>query len=239
MRTRQGKKRMKLLEGFLLAMLLASLALATNAARVEVYPQSFDAGGWALDAQFMDTVGSPYLLAHGLGVRVLDAKARVEFPHPGKYRVWVRTRNWADGSPGRFRILVNGTELEHEFGAGRREWTWEDGGIVSVEDVSATVALEDLTGFDGRCAGVVFDSEAIACTPPAGPLKVDEEAVSKTVKADFVVVGGGMPGTCAAVAAARRGLKVALVQDRPVLGGNASGEIRVYCAGEARYDIVR
>ena len=125
MRTRQGKKRMKLLEGFLLAMLLASLALATNAARVEVYPQSFDAGGWALDAQFMDTVGSPYLLAHGLGVRVLDAKVRVEFPHPGKYRVWVRTRNWADGAPGRFRVLVDGKAIEHDFGAGSREWSWE------------------------------------------------------------------------------------------------------------------
>ena len=48
-----------------------------------------------------------------------------------------------------------------------------------------------------------------------------------------------MPGTCAAVAAARRGLKVVLVQDRPVLGGNASAEIRVWCAGEARYPLVR
>lgn len=35
------------------------------AARVDVYPQSFDAGGWAFDAQFMDMVGSPYLLADG------------------------------------------------------------------------------------------------------------------------------------------------------------------------------
>ena len=49
------------------------------AARVDVYPQSFDAGGWALDAQFMDVMGSPYLLAHGLGVRVTDAKSRVSF----------------------------------------------------------------------------------------------------------------------------------------------------------------
>ena len=63
---------------FLSTTLLASLALATNAARVEVYPQSFDAGGWALDAQFMDTVGSPYLLAHGLGVRVYDDMLTIE-----------------------------------------------------------------------------------------------------------------------------------------------------------------
>ncbi len=44
---------------------------------------------------------------------------------------------------------------------------------------------------------------------------------------DFVVVGGGLAGICAAVTAARKGIKTALVQDRPVLGGNASTEIRV------------
>ena len=49
----------------------AALFLSSAVAvRVDVYPQSFDAGGWALDAQFMDVMGSPYLLAHGLGVRV-------------------------------------------------------------------------------------------------------------------------------------------------------------------------
>ena len=44
---------------------------------------------------------------------------------------------------------------------------------------------------------------------------------------DFVVFGGGLTGICAAVTAARKGIRVALVQDRPVLGGNASKEIRV------------
>ncbi|MBP7637269.1 MAG: FAD-dependent oxidoreductase, partial [Kiritimatiellae bacterium] len=46
-------------------------------------------------------------------------------------------------------------------------------------------------------------------------------------------------GTCAALAAARQGLKVALLHDRPVLGGNASQEIRVWCGGEARHPLVR
>ena len=58
----------------------ASFFSLADAARVDVYPQSFDAGGWSLDAQFMDVMGSPYLLAHGLGVRVTDAKAYVSFP---------------------------------------------------------------------------------------------------------------------------------------------------------------
>jgi hypothetical protein len=51
------------------------------------------------------------------------------------------------------------------------------------------------------------------------------------VKVDFCVVGGGLAGLCAAVAAARHGAKVALMQDRPVLGGNASSEIRMWVCG--------
>lgn len=48
---------------------------------------------------------------------------------------------------------------------------------------------------------------------------------------DFCVVGGGLAGMCAAIAAARNGAKVALMQDRPVLGGNASSEIRMWICG--------
>nr|WP_300819645.1 FAD-dependent oxidoreductase [uncultured Acetatifactor sp.] len=49
--------------------------------------------------------------------------------------------------------------------------------------------------------------------------------------ADLCVVGGGLAGLCAAVAAARHGLKVALMHDRPMLGGNASSEIRMWVCG--------
>ena len=48
---------------------------------------------------------------------------------------------------------------------------------------------------------------------------------------DFAVVGGGLAGVCAAITAARAGLKVVLVQDRPVLGGNASSEVRLWILG--------
>ena len=48
---------------------------------------------------------------------------------------------------------------------------------------------------------------------------------------DFCVVGGGLSGMCAAIAAARHGAKVALIHDRPVLGGNASSEIRMWICG--------
>lgn len=48
---------------------------------------------------------------------------------------------------------------------------------------------------------------------------------------DLVIVGGGLAGTCAAITAARAGLKVVLIQDRPVLGGNASSEVRLWILG--------
>jgi len=49
--------------------------------------------------------------------------------------------------------------------------------------------------------------------------------------ADLTVVGGGLAGVCAAIAAAREGIKVVLIQDRPVLGGNASSEVRLWALG--------
>jgi hypothetical protein len=53
---------------------------------------------------------------------------------------------------------------------------------------------------------------------------------------DLVVVGGGIAGTAAAISAARLGLKVALIQDRPVLGGNNSSEVRVHLGGRIHVD---
>ena len=53
----------------------------------------------------------------------------------------------------------------------------------------------------------------------------------RDLSADLCVVGGGMAGICASIAAARCGIKVILIQDRPVLGGNASSEIRMWISG--------
>jgi hypothetical protein len=52
-----------------------------------------------------------------------------------------------------------------------------------------------------------------------------------SLPADLAVVGGGLAGVCAAITAAREGLKVVLIQDRPVLGGNASSEVRLWALG--------
>jgi hypothetical protein len=61
-------------------------------------------------------------------------------------------------------------------------------------------------------------------SPPRNPK-------TKLIEADLAVIGGGLAGCCAAITAARQGLRVALVHDRPVLGGNASSEVRLWILG--------
>jgi hypothetical protein len=221
--------------------------LRADAATVLVEAESFDNhGGWTLDTQFIEQMGSPYLLAHGLGKPVADATTKVTIPAAGDYHVFVRTKDWvarwnAAGSPGRFQVVVNGKTLAEPFGTQGAEWGWQDGGVVSLPVGEATIGLRDLTGFDGRCDCIALTTDA---TPPP-----NESAVlagwrrtslglpaEPTVKGpyDLVVIGGGYSGMGAALASARMGLKVALVQDRPVLGGNGSSEIRVWAMGLIR-----
>ena len=66
-------------------------------------------GGWVVDQQFMDLMGLPYLLAHGLGIPVADATTEVVFPKAGKYWAYVRTYNWTSPwnkgeGPGKFTL---------------------------------------------------------------------------------------------------------------------------------------
>src|SRR6056297_3225242 len=48
---------------------------------------------------------------------------------------------------------------------------------------------------------------------------------------ELIVVGGGLSGICASIAAAREGIKTALIQNRPVLGGNSSSEVKLHVLG--------
>ncbi len=63
------------------------------------------------------------------------------------------------------------------------------------------------------------------------PPQASRSLPTQTLSTDVVVVGGGVAGVCFAIAAARGGAKVILVQDRPVLGGNASSEVRLWMNG--------
>jgi len=202
-------------------------------------------GGWVVDQQFMDQMGSAMLMAHGLGVPVEDAVTTLSLPRAGKYRVWVRTRDWcapwnAPESPGRFQLLIDGRPLPVIFGTEGAQWHWQDGGLISVAGPGELkLALHDLTGFNGRCDAVLLSTDT-ALVPPdgGGALKKFRrrllglpEVPPDAGQFDLVVVGGGMAGTCAAISAARLGLQVALIQDRPVLGGNNSSEVRVHLGG--------
>ena len=88
-------------------------------------------GGWVLDQQFMDQMGSPFLLAHGMGVPVENAETEVELPK-GKWTVYARTWNWCSPwgtkeAPGRFKLSVDGSELPNELGTGIRRRSRGDG----------------------------------------------------------------------------------------------------------------
>ena len=75
-------------------------------------------GGWVVDSQFETQVGSPYLLAHGLGRPVADATTTIAGVEAGEYEVWVRTRDWAaPHAPGRFTLAIGDVTLATEFGA--------------------------------------------------------------------------------------------------------------------------
>lgn len=63
--------------------------------------------------------------------------------------------------------------------------------------------------------------------PPAA----ERPATTKSLTSDLAIVGGGAAGTCCAITAARQGMRVVLIQDRPILGGNASSEVRLWLLG--------
>ena len=80
-----------IMKTFITLLLLLSFG-SVRAADLFIEAESFsNKGGWKVDQQFMDLMGSPYLLAHGMGVPVDDASTEVTFPEKGEYYVYVRT----------------------------------------------------------------------------------------------------------------------------------------------------
>lgn len=192
-----------------------------------------DIGGWTIDAQFRQQMGSTYLIAAGTGEPVQDAVTRIRLPAAGRWRLWVRCQDWDPTSLGRFQVQVGEWVSPVTFGEQKRDWAWIDGGSAELPAGELTLRLHDLTGYYGRCDALLFSADPAFEPPAEGPAlaALREELTGPypvtTQRFDFVVVGGGYGGICAAVQAARLGLRTALVQNRPVLGGNASREIRV------------
>jgi len=218
---------------------------AFTASGILVEAASFaELGGWKLDTQHYQQMGGCYLLAHGMGKPVTNARTTVKIPRSGTWHVWVRTRDWCPGNwqaPGRFRVLVDGALLKPDFGTESETWHWQNGGTVEISSPGEIVVeLKDQTGFDGRCDAIYFSRETAPVLPNDDLVElaawkdrlsgragrdIEEQAF------DLVVVGGGIAGCSAALAARSQGLKVALIQDRPLFGGNASREVRVHTIG--------
>lgn len=200
-------------------------------------------GGWTHESQFIDEMGSPYLLAHGLGYPVANAETKITFNKTGEYHFWVRTKDWVPtdthAGPGKFRVLINNVPVGDIFGADKiKHWHWVYGGKVSIKSKEVKLSLQDLTGFDGRCDAICFSPEKIDLPDDLASLeeirkrKLKIKAPQYSGHYDLIVAGGGVAGVAAAVQAARFGLRVALIQNRPVLGGNSSSEVRVSMDGD-------
>jgi hypothetical protein len=232
-------------KSLLITLVLLGCWLSSHSQSILIEAESFDnKGGWVVDQQFMDIMGSPFLLAHGMGIPVEDATTMVTFPKTGKYYLYVRTRNWVapwsdKEAPGRFMVLLDGKAVDKVFGTEYENWGWINAGAIDITKKQYTLALKDLTGFDGRCDALIFSADPNFIPPnnldDLTAFRREKLNLPKNPRSagkfDFVVVGGGMAGTCAAISAARLGVKVALIQDRPVLGGNNSSEVRVHLGG--------
>ena len=225
-------------------LLCVSILSCSRHTQILIEAESFDnKGGWVVDQQFMDVMGSPFLMAHGLGTPVEDASTHFTIDQAGEYQLFVRTRNWnapwnADHPAGIFQLSVDQQLLEPEYGTHAQNWSWTTGTKIRLEAGEHQLTLHDRTGFNARCDAILISGDP-DYTPPDNPdeLETLREMPGKDTKPalagsyDLVVVGGGMAGTCTAISAARLGLSVALIQNRPVLGGNNSSEVRVHLGG--------
>lgn len=201
-----------------------------------------DHGQWKVDTQFTHLMGSSYLLAcHTPGKPVQDATTRFAVPKNGRYRIWARTKNWYyPYAPGRFELLVDGQNSGVELGTlASTEWAWQIAGDYALAEGQHNLALHDLTGYFGRCSSLIVTDDMDFV--PARPIEEFErqramlrgislEPVNEG-RYDVVVAGAGPGGVPAAIAAARHGCRVLLLNNRPVIGGNASEEAGVQFNG--------
>ncbi|MCD8294985.1 MAG: pyridine nucleotide-disulfide oxidoreductase, partial [Clostridia bacterium] len=126
-----------------------------------------DKGGWISDPQFMEQMGSSYLIAHGIGTPVADASTAFRVAQDGQYNLYVRTRNWTSRwsdkpTPGIFTVSIDGEKVGGTFGNGSSQWAWQGGGKVSLKKGEHRITLHDETGFDGRCDAILLTTDEAA-----------------------------------------------------------------------------
>ena len=204
-------------------------------------------GGWVTDTASMEVIHSAYLMAHGMGVPVEDAVTDFEISDDGTYSIYVLTRDWTavwdiKDSAGKFKIKLDNEELEETLGTKNKEWSWQFAGKSHLSKGVHTIALHDLTGFNGRCDAIyITNTETVPNNSISEIGRMRKELNWKEINIhprqyDLVVVGGGIAGICTALTAKRTGLSVALINDRTMLGGCNSSEIRVCMGGQIKLE---
>ncbi len=211
--------------------------------RYFIEAESFDdLGGWVIDGQSIGQMGSPYIMAHGLGEPVKDAVTTVTL-ESGRYAFYVRTRNWNaawndKGVAGKFKLAVDCEEFSDVLGGGKEYWHWQKAGERELSGGKHELRLADLTGFNGRCDAVYITDEGDVPPEEHAELErlrqsfISPEIENTETVYDLVVAGGGVAGICTALAASRSGVKTLLLHDRGVLGGCNSSEVRVCMGGK-------
>ncbi len=195
-------------------------------------------GGWKVDTQFVHLNGSGYLIAAAApGEPVDDATTTVAIPQAGKYRIWVRDRNWLrPHNPGTFSMLLNGEHNGVILGQQPSDaWVWEIAGDFDLEAGNIELAFHDLTGYFGRFSTVLITNDFDYVPAREIERMHKERAQIKGLSTeiqycgdyDVIIAGGGPGGVPAAIACARMGIKTLLLQNRSVLGGNGSCEIGI------------
>ena len=198
-------------------------------------------GGFVLETQFVREMGQAYLLASGVGTAVEPASTTFRTTEDGYYRVYVRTKNWlCEYNPDGMVIEVDGIRSEHICGEMHvRDWYFEIGGDFLLRSGEHTLRIYDTKGWFARFACVIITNdydftpskEIRMLKQQRAQIKRLENTVKLMGEYDFIVVGGGVGGVVSAITAARYGLKTALINDRPILGGNASDEANVTLEG--------
>jgi hypothetical protein len=197
-----------------------------------------DYGGFRAETQFVQEMGQAYLFACRVpGVPVEPAKGKFKLTEGGMYRIWVRTKNWRQPeAPGRLRAVIDGVKLPVELGkAPIDSWYFEIAGDIRLEPGEHSIEIEDTTGYFGRFSSVIItddmdfmpEKQVERMWKQRASIKGLQLVTINEEEYDVIVAGAGPAGIPAAIAAARYGMKVALLHSRPGLGGNASDEATV------------
>lgn len=143
-------------------------------------------GGWMTEsASGMNKGAKRYLIAPTPEVGKAPAVSAVEIPHAGKWRVWVRSRDFANNRPGvrYFTLRVGQATLERKFGThgqeGQDGWAWEDGGQMTLSAGPLLLVLGEECRHSARCEAILF-TDNMSYVPEGVTWELHKEA-AKTV----------------------------------------------------------